>query len=89
MLATEVQDWKTATQFFEKAINVNRQYQLPWDEAKTNYEWGMMYLARGQGGDPENVREKFECALEIFQRIGAKKDVEKVLAKKELLVTER
>jgi tetratricopeptide (TPR) repeat protein len=87
MLATEQQDWKTATEFFEKAVHVNRQYQLPWDEAKTNYEWGMMYLARGQEGDRENFREKFERALEIFQRIGAKKDVEKVLTKKELLVT--
>jgi hypothetical protein len=87
MLSTEQQDWKTATQFFKKAIHLNRQYELPWDEAKTHYEWGMMYLVRGQAGDLENVRQKFESALEIFQRIGAKKDVGKVLTKKELLVT--
>ncbi len=87
MLATDQQDWKTATGFFEKAIRVNRQYELPWDEAKTNYEWGVMYLARDQAGDRENAHQKLECALEIFQRIGAKKDVAKVLAKKELLRT--
>jgi len=34
-----------------------------------------------------HAREKLDCALEIFQRIGAKKDTEKVLTKKELLVT--
>jgi class 3 adenylate cyclase/tetratricopeptide (TPR) repeat protein len=86
MLATVKQDWKTATEFFEKAIHLNKQYQLPWDEAKTNYEWGMMYLARSQGGDGKNAIEKLELALEIFERIGAKKDVEKVFAKKEPLV---
>jgi class 3 adenylate cyclase/tetratricopeptide (TPR) repeat protein len=83
MLATVKKDWKTATEFFEKAIHLNRQYELPWDEAKANYELGMMHLARGQGGDDKTAAEKLELALEIFERIGAKKDVEKVLTKKE------
>jgi tetratricopeptide (TPR) repeat protein len=86
MLATQKQEWKTATEFFEKAIHLNRQYQLPWDEAKTFYELGMMSLERDRAGDRESAREKFDCALEIFERIGAKKDIEKVLNKKELLV---
>ncbi len=86
MLATQKQDWKTATEFFEKAIHLNRQYQLPWDEAKAFYELGMMFLGRERAGDRESAREKFDCSLEIFERIGAKKDVEKVLSKKELLV---
>jgi len=68
-----------------KTIQVNRQYQLPWDEAKTLYERGVMYLARGQEGDREKAHENLDEALAIFQRVGAKKDVEKVLGKKEML----
>jgi class 3 adenylate cyclase/tetratricopeptide (TPR) repeat protein len=86
MLATQKQDWKTATELFEKAIHINRQYRLPWDEAKTFYELGMMFLGRDREGDRESAREKFDFALEIFERIGARKDVEKVLTKKELPV---
>jgi tetratricopeptide (TPR) repeat protein len=86
MLATEKQDWKTATEFFEKGVQLNRKYQLLWDEAKTCYELGMMFLARNLTEDQESARQKFDCALEIFERIGAKKDIEKVLKRKELLV---
>jgi tetratricopeptide (TPR) repeat protein len=86
MLATQKQDWKTATEFFEKAIHLNRQYQLPWDEAKTFYELGMMFLGKDRAGDRESAREKFGRALEIFERIEAKRDIEKVRTQKELLV---
>ena len=87
MLATQKQDWKTATKFFEKAINQNKQCQLPWDEAKTLYELGMMSLARDHPGDRKKALENFDRALEIFESIGAKKEVEKVLARRKLLMT--
>jgi len=85
MLATARKDWDTATESFDKAIQINRQYQLPWDEAKTLYERGLMYLAHGRKGDREKAHENLDEALAIFQRVGAKKDVEKVLRKKEML----
>jgi len=85
MLATARQDWGTATESFDKAIQINRQYQLPWDEAKTLYERGRMYLARRRKGDREKAHEDLDEALAIFQKVGAKKDVEKVLRKKEML----
>jgi len=87
MLATARQDWETAADAFGKAIQVNRQYQLPWDEAKTLYERALMYLARGREGDREKAHEDLDEALVIFQRVEAKKDVEKVLGKKEMLST--
>jgi len=85
MLATARQDWDAAAESFDKAIEVNRQYQLPWDEAKTLYERGLMYLARGQEGDREKALADMDEALAIFQRVGARKDVEKVLGRKEML----
>jgi tetratricopeptide (TPR) repeat protein len=85
MLATARKDWGTATESFDKAIQINRQYQLPWDEAKTLYERGLMYLARGRKGDRDKAHEDLDKALAIFQKVGAKKDAEKVLRKKEML----
>ncbi|HXZ30599.1 MAG TPA: tetratricopeptide repeat protein, partial [Dehalococcoidia bacterium] len=85
MLATARRDWGTAAESFDKAIQINRQYQLPWDEAKTLYERGLMYLARGGKGDRDKAHEDLDEALAIFQKVGAKKDAEKVLRKKEML----
>ncbi len=42
-----------------------------------------MHLARGQAGDRERGEQKLGASLEIFQRIGARKNVEQVLARKE------
>jgi tetratricopeptide (TPR) repeat protein len=85
MLATARKDWNTATESFDKAIKINRQYQLPWDEAKTLYERGLMYLAHGGKGDRDKAHEDLDQALAVFQKVGAKKDAEKVLRKKEML----
>ncbi len=85
MLAVARKDWDTATRSFDKAIQVNRQYQLPWDEAKTLYERGLMYLARGGQGDRNKAHKDLDEALAIFQKVGAKKDAQKVLRKKERL----
>jgi len=85
MLAAARQDWGAAAESFDKAIQINRQYQLPWDEAKTLYERGLMYLSRGRKADREKAHEDLDEALAIFQKVGAKKDVEKVLRKKEML----
>jgi tetratricopeptide (TPR) repeat protein len=85
MLATVRKDWGTAAESFDKAIQINRQYQLPWDEAKALYERGLMYLTRGRKADREKAHEDLDDALAIFQKVGAKKDVEKVLRKKEML----
>jgi tetratricopeptide (TPR) repeat protein len=85
MLAAAQNDWDKATDFFDKAIETNRQYQLPWDEARTLYERGLMHLTRDGQGDREKAHEDLDEALAIFQKVGAKKDAEKVLRKKERL----
>ena len=40
---------------------------------------------RDQKGDREKAHNLLNQALEIFQRIGAKKEIEKIIAKKKLL----
>jgi tetratricopeptide (TPR) repeat protein len=85
ILATAQKNWDTATESFDKSIQINRQYQLPWDEARTLYERGLMCLARGGKGDRDKAHGDLDEALAIFQKVGAKKDAEKVLRKKEML----
>ena len=85
MLETKQRNWAIATKFFDKAIHINRQYELLWDEAKTNYEWGKMYLARNQKGDTKIASEKFSLSIDIFTGIGAKKYVDKAVSKRDLL----
>ena len=48
-------------------------------------EYARVYLERNQEGDREKAHSLLNQALEIFQKIGAKKDIEKVIAKKKLL----
>jgi len=49
------------------------------------FEYARVYLERDQEGDREKAHSLLNQALEIFEKIGAKKDVERVIAKKKLL----
>jgi tetratricopeptide (TPR) repeat protein len=84
-MATTQQRWLEAEAAFLKAAEINRQYHLPYYEARSLLDWGEMYLKRSSPGDREKGMELLDQALAIFQRIQAKKMVEKVLARKELL----
>jgi tetratricopeptide (TPR) repeat protein len=50
-------------------------------------EYARVYLERNQEGDKEKAHSLLNQALEMFQKMGAKKDVEKILAKKKLLTS--
>jgi tetratricopeptide (TPR) repeat protein/predicted Ser/Thr protein kinase len=82
MLASSQKKWSEAEESFNKALMINQKYELPWDAAKTLYEWGMMHTHKR---DKEPAIEKFDGALGLFLKLGAKKDVEKTLAAKESL----
>jgi tetratricopeptide (TPR) repeat protein len=85
ILEAKQRNWTIATGFFDKAIHINRQYELLWDEAKTNYEWGRMYIARNQKGDTKIASEKFSLSTDVFTGIGAKKYVDKAVSERNLL----
>jgi ribonuclease BN (tRNA processing enzyme) len=48
-------------------------------------EYARVYLERDQEGDREKAHNLLNQALEIFQKMGAKKEIERILAKKKLL----
>jgi tetratricopeptide (TPR) repeat protein/KaiC/GvpD/RAD55 family RecA-like ATPase len=78
--------WDESIELFEKGLQENealgvRQWNV-YGFAKTIlYEYARVYLERNQPGDREKARDLLNQALEIFQKMGAKKDVEKVEAK--------
>ena len=85
LLAAYEKRWEDAGTAYQKAADINRQYNLPYFEARSLLEWGEMYLARDQSGDRDHGMGLLDQALEIFQRVQASKMVEKVLSRKEVL----
>jgi hypothetical protein len=76
MLAGAERRWDEAERSFEMALTTNRRYELPWDEAKTLLAWGTLDGMRARAADRERSRQRFGAALEIFQRIGASREIE-------------
>jgi len=85
MLLSHEKDWESAIEFFEKS---KREFEgmnaLP-ELIQTLYEYGLTYLQRNQEGDREKAHSLLDQALEISRKIGAKKWIEKIIAKKKLL----
>ena len=69
MLASVFKRWDEAEASFDRAVSINRQYKLPWDEAKALYAWGVMC---GQKRDRESADNKLGEALVLFQSTGDK-----------------
>jgi tetratricopeptide (TPR) repeat protein len=85
MLFKEQRNWEESVQHFEKGLaeskSLNAEKWYTHFRADFLYEYGSMYLERNTGDDKEKAMNLFDQALGIFQRMGAKKDVEKVEAR--------
>jgi tetratricopeptide (TPR) repeat protein len=82
MLLRAENKWNESIEFFEKSLQEYealgaRQWNLYWLVKNVLYPYGRVYLERDQSGDREKARDLLNQALEIFQKIDAKKDVEK------------
>jgi serine/threonine protein kinase/tetratricopeptide (TPR) repeat protein len=91
MLFREQKNWEQSIEHFEKSLkeckSLNAQKWLVEQFAQYLYEYGLMYLERNAEGDKEKALPLLDQALEIYQRIDAKKRVENIIAKKKLLTT--
>ena len=89
MLLREQKNWDLSIQHFEKSLegyrslNAQKWYAIRF--AELLYEYGLVYLQRNNEGDRERAYSLLDQALAIYQRIEARKNVEKILAKKKLL----
>jgi tetratricopeptide (TPR) repeat protein len=90
MLFRAEKKWEESVQLFEKSLQEfealdARHWDVYWFAKMVLCEYARTYLERNQEGDREKAYNLLNQALEIFQRIGAKKDLEKIIAKKKLL----
>jgi len=89
MLFREQKDWEQSLQFFEKSLQGYRSLSAEkwyvWEFAELLYEYGLMYLARNEEGDKERAYSLLNEALAIYQKMDAKRKIEKIIAKKKLL----
>jgi len=77
--------WEESIEYFEKSLQgaevLNAKRWWIYDYARYFlYEYARLYLERDQEGDREKAHNLLSQALEIFQKMGAKKDIEKTEA---------
>jgi class 3 adenylate cyclase/tetratricopeptide (TPR) repeat protein len=70
---TKQQSWDDAAETFEYALAGAHAMQFPFGEARAMMEYGRLYALRGQA---DRAREYLESAIEIFKRLGARRDQE-------------
>jgi tetratricopeptide (TPR) repeat protein len=79
-VAAEAGELDEALAGFGTAVTIFRKYALPWEEADTLHRWGR---AMSAAGAPDRAIEKFDAAIDIYQRHGAgTRFVEYVMADK-------
>lgn len=65
VLAAAERQFDTAQREFEKAMEIQRRYQLPFEQAETFHYWGRALRA---AGDHIGAREKFGATIELYHR---------------------
>jgi serine/threonine protein kinase/tetratricopeptide (TPR) repeat protein len=90
MLLRAEKKWNESIELFEKSLQEYealgaRQWNVYWLAKYILCEYARVYLERDQPGDREKADKLLNQALETYQKMGAKKDIEKIIAKKKLL----
>jgi tetratricopeptide (TPR) repeat protein len=58
-----------AERTFKESASIARSLRYPYAEARTLYEWGLMYTS---GPNPQQGQDRFEEGAGIFRRLGAR-----------------
>jgi tetratricopeptide (TPR) repeat protein/KaiC/GvpD/RAD55 family RecA-like ATPase len=83
MLFRAQKKWKESIEHFEKSLQEHeainaRRWNIYLFAKMVLREYARVYLERDQEGDKEKAHHLLNQALEIFQKMGAKKEIEKV-----------
>jgi len=85
MLFREQENWKQSTKHFEKSLQgyrfLNAQKWLLPMFAELLFEYGSMLLDRKEEGDKEKAHSLLGKCLELYQKMDAKKKIERVRSK--------
>ena len=79
-LAAAERRWDAAERDLGTAVDINRRYGLPFDEARTLAAWGRMHLAHGEAHAREQARQKLGAALDLFQGVEATGEAARIRA---------
>jgi len=83
MLFSGQKDWNKSIQHFERSLqlyeDMNAQKWYVQDFANLLFEYGLMYLDRNEESDKEKAHSLLNQALDMFQKMSAKKRVEKTV----------
>jgi tetratricopeptide (TPR) repeat protein/tRNA A-37 threonylcarbamoyl transferase component Bud32 len=89
MLFREKKNWEESIKHFEKSLegykSLNAHKWYVYRFAELLFEYALMHLNRNEDGDREKAYSLLDEALIIYQKMDAKKRIEKVIAKKKLL----
>jgi tetratricopeptide (TPR) repeat protein len=84
MLLHAEKKWAESIELFEKSLREfetldAKRWNVYWLAKMVFCEYAKMYLERNQEGDREKARKLLNEALEIFQKMGAKKEIERTM----------
>jgi tetratricopeptide (TPR) repeat protein len=82
--------WEDSIQYFEKSIREAealgfRRHRVYEFARMFLCEYARVYLERNQEGDREKAHSLLNQALAMFEKMGARKEIENIIAKKKLL----
>ncbi|HKY09621.1 MAG TPA: hypothetical protein VJQ55_15335, partial [Candidatus Binatia bacterium] len=86
MLAASEKRWEKANKGFQEAVEIYQRYKTPYYQARALFEWAKMYGLRNRRADRKRAGELVDRALHLFEKIQAKKMLQKVQAEKRSLV---
>lgn len=66
--------WAESERLLTEALSLATAMPFPFGAGRALYEFGLMLAQRGE---PDAARERLTRALDVFQRLGAKKDAER------------
>jgi len=94
MLLRAEKKWNESIELFEKSLQEYealgaRKWNVYWLAKNILYEYARAYLERDQPGDKEKADNLLSQALEIYQKLGARRDIEKVEARITFIETGR
>ncbi len=89
MLFRERKNWEQSIQSFEKSLqeasSLKAERWYVYRFAELLHEYGLVHLYRNREDDREKAYSLLDNALEIYQKMDARKRIEEILAKKKLL----
>jgi len=74
MIHRERQSWPESIENFEKSLQIGSETGLRLEEAKSEYEFGLMWKAHG---DRTKARNHFTTAATLFKKLGLEREYQK------------